>query len=183
MALCIDTAHSSGWAWRSSPVAGFPFLASGVCNGRSFDGPMEVIYKAKAAADACGIPHERIVLVLEKPLTHHRARNVANTSFGLGKSHGVWRACWEQHGLSARRIATCTPRDWRKAVLGTDKNDVLPLAQLEQARAQRILGTKAAIPADEAAALCISEWALRAPVVLNKVPKRIVKRKVAYGAL
>lgn len=180
LAIAVDTAKISGWAFKTVDTVpvwmGPPTPTSGVRFANDLGGVDEVVKLGLAQAERFGIPRERVMLVLEAPWGGKR-----HTIFGLGKAHGVWEAVWKANGLKAGRIVRVKPSVWRRVVLGRDRG--LALYRSEQDRAKIALGYdhhKAPdFPQDQAAAICIAEWASVAPQVSSKVPRRIPKRKAA----
>jgi hypothetical protein len=99
------------------------------------------------------------VLVYERPF---RGTN-------QGQWVGAWKAAWVREGGTERRVVGVYPSSWRARVLGKGAAS----APREQVRAMETLMARKladrAVGPDEAAAICIGEWAARAGELVGLV--------------
>jgi len=151
--LAVDTASVSGWAIRK----GHKLMYSGECHTLGTTALDEVVALAVSVTKV-GYP----VLVLERPWGGRM-----HTLIALGQTRERWLAAWEREGLSRKRVVSVVPQVWRASVLkgahGTGRESI---------REREMLSAEAECPAlrgqlggDEAAAICMSRWAVRSPKV------------------
>ena len=159
LVLAVDTAERSGWAAIHGKDQ---FLAYGEAD--TLDGPAlrYIVRWAVCHAEARGLP---LVLVLEKAWGGKPWVLV-----GLGAARERWMAAWRDLGQAEARVVSVQPSEWRAAVLGKRwaraKRDVV--RPHEQAVAMATVG--AAVGGDEAPAILIARWAMRAAKVARVLP-------------
>lgn len=155
--LAIDTAQCSGWAI---------YLHGDLVSRGEID--MLTPTGLSEANDVCLLALSYSapgVLVFERPFR--------GTS--QGGYIGAWRSAWVAAGGRKRAQIGVYPATWRARVLGS------PCMTREAARAaeqRRALKETLGMPVgpDEAAAVCIGLWAIRAGEVGAVLPKRPLKR-------
>lgn len=154
--LAVDPGESSGWAIY---VHG-GLVASGECDVFGHD-PEWVI----GSFLACEGPH---VVVVERPFMVRFGTQVA-----VGAGDVIWRRHAERAGLG-RRIVRVYPATWRARVTGMSNAKREAARAVEQEHAARVAGR--AVGPDQAAAICIGLWAIRAGEVAAKIPKKRVSK-------
>ncbi len=157
--LAVDPGETSGWAIYNRGV----LQESGECDVFS-DAPSRVIEYLKTFAAL----H---LIVVERPFMVRFGTQVA-----VGAGDVIWRRCAERNGLRSR-IVRVYPATWRARITGMSsaKREVARAA--EQVRA--VQETGASCGPDEAAAVCIGLWAIRAGEVAAKLPKKRAKKASA----
>jgi hypothetical protein len=161
--LCVDDARVSGWS-RSDRWA---YLDSGeidiIANP---DSPAEICKRALSLAKQFGVP---CLLVLERPFRGN----------AQGSEYGTWRNAWLRMGGRRDKVQGVYPSQWRSKSLGSKwvraKREDVKVEELRRAKEinQTWLGgdpTKVVGP-DEAAAVCMLEWALKSPELLKRLPE------------
>ena len=152
--LAVDTAQVSGW-----------FVGARGAYVRS--GEFDVLRYPQLVGEVCSIALELgklnalpVVLVYEKPFL--------GTS--QGQYIGAWKAAWAAAGGVKSRTVGVYPSQWRARVLagGWARAPRDQVRRMEAQVAAQVAGR--IVEPDEAAAVCISEWAARAPEVLAKLP-------------
>lgn len=168
--LAVDTAARSGWAHYFEGQ----LIASGEVNIEDADDVLRVCMGAVHANDGTGEPSPPCVLVLERPF----GGSNSGTLMAVGAARHVWLQAWKRASGKASRIVRVYPATWRARLFGTTRGTV-PMEM------HRALGHKARLPAagrggpsvrvgpDEAAAICIGEWATRAGEVGAVLGKRL----------
>lgn len=157
--LAVDTARVSGWAIRHAHRLRY----SGQLDTYAADNIDLVCELALNISDAA-YKRRPPVLVLEQPWGGKRGVLVA-----LGMARERWLAAWERAGLSRRRVVSVMPAQWRAVVLGRGavrlEREEIRLREMVSARAEVAPAHRDRLGADEAAAILISRWAVRAPAV------------------
>jgi hypothetical protein len=161
--LAVDTANNSGWScWVDGKLRDFGEVK------------ME---RDKELLAICQMVHEYppAVLVLEAPAGMIYPGHGASVLVGLGAAREAWRRAWRDADGVKARVVSVKQVTWRSALFGRVRG-----ADIERQKAEMILKAHhALIPkdlgGDEAAALCIGEWAIYAgevgfclPVLLRK---------------
>jgi hypothetical protein len=175
--LAIDTAQRSGWAVY-------------VCGELVSSGEVDVLDPSKST-DECGVsgwdadrvclhalwevafsldwdaPYSEAVLVFERPF-----RGTTQ-----GQWIGAWKAAWARLGGHKRRMVGVYPSSWRARVLGPGWSRALrdDVRRAERSLAQSIAGRY--VGPDEATAVLIGRWGVRAGETAAVLPKR--RRKAA----
>lgn len=154
LVLAVDTAARSGWCAIHGRDQ---FLAYGEAD--TLDGPAlrYIVRWALCHAEARGLP---LVLVLEKAWGGKPWVLV-----GLGAARERWMAAWRALDLPESHVVSVQPSEWRAVVLGkrwarAPREEVRPH---EQAIAKATVG--AAVSGDEAPAILIARWGMRAAKV------------------
>lgn len=132
----------------------------------------DVVMMAKDAADNENLP---LVVVAEKWTAGGWASHL--TLVGLGAAWGEWRAALDRWGVPKRRVVRVYSQTWRAAVIGGRQRSTEKWKASARLVAQAQCRTLA-IDDDQAEAICIGLWALRAEAVAKVLPKPR-KRKVA----
>ena len=159
--LAIDPGRTSGWAVYSLDRC----IASGTA--KTHDQRVLAIEIAQAEESRSG---RKLVIVAEK-WTAGGAFGGARTMGGLGAAWGMWQAALESRGVPNARIVRVYPQTWRAQVLGGGwgvKSDEWALRAAKRAETE----TGHPCSDDEAEAVCIGAWALRADAVRDKAPSR-----------
>ena len=163
--LAIDPGRTSGWA-----VFAFDrCIASGTA--KTHDQRMLAIEIAQAEESRS---KRKLIVVAEK--WSPGGRWYTATMTGIGAAWGMWQAALESCGVPAARIVRVYPQTWRAKVLGGGwgvKSDEWALRAAKRAETE----TGHPCSDDEAEAVCIGAWALRADAVRDKAPGR--SRKLA----
>lgn len=183
--LCVDTAANSGWCIGAGPRA---VLRSGEVKALNHAELIRIIQFALSCAVSSGFrsPERHVVLVLEKawrgpPRGNAAKRNQYAVQSGLGAARGMWLSAWcEVMGTTTpRRVVQVYPQEWRRKVIVAVGGELLPA--LEKAAAEKLRGKSDLEPTvigkDEAAAICMSAWAMKAGEVLKVLPKPRKPRK------
>ncbi len=157
--LAVDPGETSGWAIYNRGV----LHECGECDVFS-EAPSRVIDYLKTFP----APH---LVVVERPFMVRFGTQVA-----VGAGDVIWRRAAERAGLR-NRITRVYPATWRARVTGKSSAKREEARAAEQARAERETGMSCG--PDEAAAVCIGLWAIRAGEVAAKLPKRRAKQVVA----
>jgi len=159
--LAVDTAEVSGWAlWQCGELVGWGEIA--MMDPRANPSALKQCCEVVEGAAALGID---AVLVYEQPF---RGTN-------QGQWRGNWKAAWGVAGGSSRRVVGVYPATWRARVLGRGMHAARRevVRPVERAVATAIAGARPGdIGPDAAPAICIGAWAVRAPQVGAKLPKR-----------
>jgi hypothetical protein len=153
--LAVDTAGRSGWA--ALAAGSDDYLGWGEVDTLDREAVAYIVRWAGAHADARGLP---LVLVLEAPFGGNIAMLI-----GLGAARERWLSAAREYGLPQRRCVFVQPSEWRSPVLGrrwarAPREEVRPHEQLI---ASAIVGEP--VRGDEAAAILIAKWGLRAAKV------------------
>lgn len=155
--LAVDTARISGWAVRLQSKLRYSGQLD-TLDPAAIDAAVLAALSVSRAAYCKRAP----VLVLEKPWGGRMA-----TVLALGQARERWLAAWDRAGLSRRRVVSVPPSTWRARVLGHGatrlERDAIREREMLSARAECAAGMQ--LGADEAAAILISRWAVRAPAV------------------
>lgn len=134
----VDSGHGHGYDPR--------FISKWICTGRDF-------------ARLAGVP---LILVLEKPPMGGAAypgRNLSGAASVIG-CRKLWLSLWRQCAdVKTRLHADVYPVRWRARVVGTGSGPDLESREL--AGAARV-AHRVFVSRDEAAAVCIGQWAARA---------------------
>lgn len=158
--LVVDTAQTSGFAVTAGgKVVGHGEVDMLAARLPDQDSPCEgACAAALELARLNGLP---AVLVFERPFR--------GTSQGAWI--GAWRAAWLSAGGRKRAQLGVYPSVWRARALG---NGSLPreLARAAEMRVARALVPDRELGGDEAAALAMSQWAIRSGEVGAVLPKR-----------
>lgn len=158
--LAIDPGRTSGWA-----VFAFDrCIASGTAT--THDQRVLAIEIAQAEESRSG---RKLIVVAEKWAPGGRWYTATMT--GIGAAWGMWQAALESCGVPAARIVRVYPQTWRAKVLGGGwgvKSDEWALRAAKRAEME----TGHPCSDDEAEAVCIGAWALRADTVRDKAPGR-----------
>ena len=158
--LAIDPGRTSGWA-----VFAFDrCIASGTAT--THDQRVLAIEIAQAEESRSG---RKLIVVAEKWAPGGRWYTATMT--GIGAAWGMWQAALESCGVPAARIVRVYPQTWRAQVLGGGwgvKSDEWALRAAKRAEVE----TGHPCSDDEAEAVCIGAWALRADAVRDKAPSR-----------
>jgi hypothetical protein len=153
--LAVDTATRSGWA---AVVAPERYLSFGEADTNDRASISYIVRWAIVHAAAIGLP---LVLVLERPF----GGRSMSMLLGLGAARERWLAAWDAAGMSSRHVVSVYPAEWRARVLGkgwaSAPRDVV--RPHEQGIASAIVGES--VRGDEAPAILIARWALRAAKV------------------
>lgn len=91
---------------------------------------------------------------------------------GTGAAWGRWAEQLELIAFPATRIVRVVPKTWRAPTIGQVKGGREMQKRAATWRARGVFKLTAVEP-DEAEALCIMEWASRAPEVLEVLPKKL----------
>ncbi|MCH9839215.1 hypothetical protein K0U83_26370 [bacterium] len=158
--LAIDPGRTSGWA-----VFAFDrCIASGTAT--THDQRVLAIEIAQAEESRSG---RKLIVVAEKWAPGGRWYTATMT--GIGAAWGMWQAALESCGVPAARIVRVYPQTWRAKVLGGGwgvKSDEWALRAAKRAETE----TGHPCSDDEAEAVCVGAWALRAEAVRDKAPSR-----------
>jgi hypothetical protein len=154
MVLAIDTAARSGWALVTGPER---YLGFGEADTLDASALAYIVQWAGCHAQLAGLP---LVLVLEAPF----GGNISML-MGLGAARERWLVAWRNARQPEHRKVFVQPSEWRARVLGkrwarAPREEVRPH---EQAIAAAIVGQR--VFPDEAPAILIGRWALRAAKV------------------
>ena len=168
--LSIDPARTSGWAVYSFGRC----IASGTT--KTHDERCGAIAIAQAEESRSG---RKLVVVAEK-WTAGGAFGGARTMGGLGAQWGMWQAALESCSVPNSRIVRVYPQTWRSGVLGGHQRGVKSAEWALRAAKRAEVETGHICSDDEAEAVCIGAWALRADAVRDKAPSR--RRKPATPA-
>lgn len=164
--LAIDPGKVSGWAIF---IHG-RYVISGVA--RTLEDRQAAVAKALEVAGT-DLP---LVVVGESWTTGGKFGG-HRTQAGLSEQWGIWRAFAEAH-VPARRILRALPAQWWSALglYGRMGHDALK--QGSRKHAARVTGRPfEAFPEDEADAIGIGTWAVRAPAVLTAITPRAPKKR------
>lgn len=152
--LAVDPGKSAGWA----AFLHGEYVDSGPMDGRNRRAVDEVVFTTVSLASELGV---RGVLVVEShPWLGRGARTVA----GLGAARGAWIDSWRAAGGSPTRIVSAHPSTWRARTLGKRLRGPEAEARVASAIAGPVCSP------DEAAAVCIGLWGVRAAQVGAKLP-------------
>jgi len=152
--LAVDTAARSGWAAIVGPER---YLGFGEADTLDVASLRYIVDWADCHATLLGLP---LVLVLEAPFGGNMTMLM-----GLGAARERWLAAWRWLDMPQHRVVYVQPSEWRCKVLGkrwarAPREEVRPH---EQATAGAIVGER--VRGDEAAAILIAKWGLRAAKV------------------
>lgn len=156
--LAVDTAERSGWALyvRGNLEMFGEVDMLNVC--RDYIPPwMSPCADARIYAESEGLP---AVLVYERPF-----RGTTQ-----GQWIGAWKAAWKMEGPARAKNVGVYPATWRARVLGSGS-----LERSDARKREALIAAKLAdeiVRPDEAAAICIGQWAIRCGEVAAKLPKR-----------
>jgi len=152
--LAVDTAARSGWAAIADRDR---YLGFGEADTLDVPALRYIVDWAECNAVVRGVP---LVLVLEAPW----GGNIAML-MGLGAARERWLAAWRFLDMPQHRVVYVQPSEWRAKVLGArwaraPREEVRPHEQLVAAATvgERVRG-------DEAPAILIAKWGLRAAKV------------------
>lgn len=177
--LAIDPGEVSGWATSVPPLRlpGESRWELGVA--KTWRERQAVVLQALGLAAGVNRP---LVVVAEtwrasgaKKGRDGRESWNSETIAGLGARWGLWLAELQRADVPPRRIVRVDTGTWTQVVLGGVR------VTTEQRRARSILRAKAVtqradVQHDEAAALCIGLWGMRAEKVASAIGKRELKR-------
>lgn len=164
--LAVDTAARSGWAVIAGRDEYLAWGEADTLDGASLD------YIVRWVAERAAARGEPLVLVLEAPFGGPVPMVVA-----LGGARERWLCAWRGRGLSQRQVVSVQPAEWRAPVLGRGWARA-PRADVrahEQGVAAMIVGSS--VRADEAAAILIGRWAMRAAKVARVLPPSAARRR------
>jgi len=158
--LAVDTATRSGWAALTH--GSDAYLGFGEADTLDRAALSDIVRWAAAHARCQRVP---VVLVLESPFGGPVA-----TLLGLGAARERWLAAWREYGLPARQVVSVVPSEWRARVLspGWARAGRAAVRAQEQAVAGATVGEL--VRGDEAAAILIARWAMRAAKVARVLP-------------
>lgn len=161
LVLAVDTAARSGWAVLGASER---YLGFGEADTLDATALAHIVDWAGCHAVLAQVP---LVLVLEAPFGGSMAMLIA-----LGAARERWLAAWRATDQPRRSVVMVQPSEWRAKVLGKRwaravRDEVRPH---EQATAAAIVGEP--VGGDEAAAILIARWALRAAKVERVLPRR-----------
>lgn len=164
--LAVDTARVSGWAIRYA----HRLVYSGELDTYNACDIERVCMLAVNITRAAYLRRPP-VLVLEAPWGGRRGVLVA-----LGMARERWLMAWAHSGVSRRRVVSVMPAQWRSRVLGRGavrlERDEIRSREMLSARAEVAAHMRDRLGADEAAAILISRWAVRAPAVARLLGPR-----------
>jgi hypothetical protein len=154
LVLAVDTAECSGWAASHGQDE---YLAFGEADTLDDVALRYIVRWALSCAQQRGLP---LVLVLEAAWG-----GPAWVLLGLGAARERWMAAWRAAGLPRSQVVSVQPAEWRARVLGPHwsrarREQVRPY---EQSVAEGVVGRD--VSGDEAPAILIARWALRAAKV------------------
>jgi hypothetical protein len=165
--LSVDTAQRSGWCvyvdgkYASSGEIDMldPSLSTDQCGLSGWSTDRVCLHALWECAEYEGRP---AVLVFERPF-----RGTTQ-----GQWIGAWKQAWALNSGHKRRVCGVYPSSWRARVLGPGwaRAGREQVRKMELAVAARIAGRD--VKPDEAAAICIGDWATKAGEVLALLPKR-----------
>lgn len=164
--LAIDPGKASGWAIFALGI----LTASGTA--KTHAARCDAARLAMTAAKAATLP---IVVVAEKWTPGGKFAG-ARTMAGLGAQWGLWLAALEELAIPKRRVIRVHTQTWRAAVLGGGFG--VTSAEWD-ARAQRHASRVAGVHVgddNEADAIGIGAWAVRAAKVGELMPKGRAKK-------
>jgi hypothetical protein len=159
LVLGIDTAANSGWAIGHGQDVYLAYGEADTLDEPSLD---YIVQWAVRQAVVLGLP---LVLVLEAPFG-----GGMRMLLGLGAARERWLAAWRRAGQPTSRAVFVQPAEWRAPVLGAywaraPREEVRPH---EQFVAGTIVGE--AVRGDEAPAILVVRWAVRAAKVRRVLP-------------
>ena len=159
LVLAIDTAARSGWA---AALGQDEYLAFGEADTLDRESLGEIVRWSVCQAAARNLP---LVLVLEAPFGGR-----LTTVMALGAARERWLCAWREASQPLRQVVSVQPAEWRARVLGrgwarAPRGDV---RAHEQGVAAALVGER--VRGDEAAAILIARWALRAARVAEVLP-------------
>lgn len=159
--LAIDPGRTSGWA-----VFAFDrCIASGTAT--THDQRVLAIEIAQAEESRSG---RKLIVVAEKWAPGGRWYTATMT--GIGAAWGMWQAALESCGVPAARIVRVYPSTWRHTVIGGGGRSIKGSEWALRAAKRAEIETGHPCSDDEAEAVCIGAWALRADAVRDKAPGR-----------
>lgn len=172
--LAVDPGATSGWA-LTYVLPGEPYLrtwsyaVAETWQDRSFAAD-----QAHVIACTTGLP----LVVVAETWRNTRPKGgrpfPMSTAVGLGAQWGKWLAEIERLDVPAKRILRVDTGTWGQAVLGRSRLTTEQRRVASMLRARAVLGRD--VTHDEAAALCIGLWALRAEATAKAIGKRELKR-------
>ena len=160
--LAIDPGTTSGWAVYSIDRC----IASGTAT--THDQRVLAIEIAQAEESRS---KQKLIVVAEK-WTAGGAFGGARTMGGLGAQWGMWQAALESRDVPKARIVRVYPQTWRSKVLGGHQRGVKSAEWALRAAKRAEMETGHPCSDDEAEAVCVGAWALRAEAVRDKAPSR-----------
>ena len=158
--LAIDPGATSGWALYSADRC----IASGIA--KTHEQRVMAIEIAQTEETRAKL---RLIVVAEK--WSPGGRWYTATMTGIGAAWGMWQAALEACEVPKVRVVRVYPQAWRSRVLTGRrgvKTEVWDL--MAQRRARQEVGHD--VGDDEADAICMGAWALRAEAVRAKVEKK-----------
>jgi hypothetical protein len=168
--IAVDTAENSGWAFWSSGT----LHSSGEID--TSDGSALLKCVRSGAWLAKEFTEGPLVLVLEAPYGGPKHAGQVATLVALGRAQERWLRAWKDAGEARARVVMVQPQTWRCALFGSVRGmKRAELHKLEDLNAQAIMGVHAhvaALGADEAAAICIGQWASYAAAVGEVIGKK-----------
>ena len=166
--LAVDTAQVSGWCISVRGV----YISSGEHDMLRHPQHAEGVCRAALEVARCNVgTHGTAILVYERPFE----------GTAQGQYIGAWKTAWAAAGGVKSRTLGVYPSTWRARVLGPGwararRDDVRPFElQVAKRVTGRVLG------GDEAAAVCIAQWASRAGEVLAKLPAGVRSKAKETG--
>lgn len=169
MVLAVDTATRSGWAVGAAVGAQDALLSFGEADTLDSESLGHIVRWASCNAQARKLP---LVLVLEAPFG-----GPVPMLLGLGAARERWMVAWREAGLSKAQVVRVQPAEWRASVLGR-RWARAPRAEVrrhEQASASVLVGERCR--PDEAAAILIARWAMRAAKVGAVLPRTAARAR------
>lgn len=165
MVLAVDTAARSGWTvvLGGASQTEWPWCY-GEADTLDAGSLAHIVRWSVCHAAARGVP---LVLVLEAPFG-----GPMRTLLALGAARERWLVAWREAVQPRSRVVTVQPAEWRARVLGP-RWAKAPRAEVrahEQVTAGAMVGER--VRGDEAAAILIGTWALRAAKVGAVLPRR-----------
>ncbi len=159
--LAIDPGKASGWSiWLAGRI-----VTWGPCDPGS---ELSIVEAARTYERDESLP---LVVVAEK--WSAGGWRSAASMIGLGAQWGRWEGALRLAGHPMRRVVRVYPQTWRSAMLRPGKRGVTS-EEWKHLAATRAGWVTSEIMADHnvADAVCIGEWATRAAIVGDRMPKR-----------
>lgn len=153
--------YRNGWLIDSGEVDGYE---SGELRG--------VCAVATALAEEAGMD---AVMVIEKCFSIRAGRR-------NGGNRAVWGDQWKKAGGQPSRIVRVHVGTWRARVLGNGGLSQKAARTEESKTANALCGSRAVTGHDEAAAICIGQWAVREQRVFDVLTKRQQKKCEGWHA-
>lgn len=124
--------------------------------------------------------NERLPLVVVAEKWTAGGWRSAASMIGLGAAWGAWAEQLERYGVPKRRIMRVYSQTWRAAVIGGAQRSSAAWKTAAMQRARPVFkgvhGTSTFVGPDEAEAICIGLWAIKAGEVAAALPKAKKKR-------